>query len=570
MKSIVFVTHEFGQFKGHGGVASYLQVLVSQILDRFYDYKVTVITYMYDKKSKLLEHDRLNLIEMEAVDPHTDGKFVLKCLKKIQPNIVETTDYLSLCVEALVYKKTNPNSELDNTTFVTLHHTASRECFEWNENVPIKFASNHIKTCYVREKTQMRLSDLNIAPSTFMNDYVTKNYQLQNVKTILHPLMVEFEEIENIIERVSDKIDIEFYMDKFVITCVSRIEGRKNQRYLIDQFVKFLDEKGVDAYLFIVGNSSFNTVSMEDFAYEAYQLVPERYKNNVLFYGFMGNSEKEKIFAVSDLFVLASTFECLSLAISEAVMYGVPAMCSEYCGFSDYMTDYKEQMIFNPFQENDLKNKIGEFFSFNNEKKEDIWKSQLKGLNMLARYEETVDKRLFLYENYRDTLPNKEGETSLFILINEENYLQKIPESILVNKYVSFVVEFYLGNKLNDKIVDFFSKLEGCFGDGEVVGYTGNFVCEYVNDLLVNRMPFAIMKAEVQENWKDKNYIDIIGEYLSTEKPVYNILSADENLNDIVSKKLSTELLIKYEKFCKKLISRSFINEYRITLEDYI
>ena len=53
---IVFVAHEFGYFKGHGGIASYLYNIVKYILDNYDDYKVYVIAYRYDTNCDLLQN----------------------------------------------------------------------------------------------------------------------------------------------------------------------------------------------------------------------------------------------------------------------------------------------------------------------------------------------------------------------------------------------------------------------------------------------------------------------------------------------------------------------------------
>ena len=564
-RKIAFVTHEFGLFAGHGGVASYLDVLVSKILERTRDYEVFVLTLFFDKKSKLLKDPRLHIITILGNNEHEHGKFVLEYLKKIRPDFVECTDYLSLCLEALTYRAESTENELSHTVFITLHHTASRECFEWNDRVPVRFAPYYIQECCVRERTQMKLSDLNVAPSSFMQEYVTKNYALSDVELIPHPIVVTPKSKEKLLKKIEIEYDLNPFKGKFVINCISRIEGRKGQGHLIQQFVEFLRTTNADAYLIIVGNSSINSVTDTDFKIEFYEMIPDEYKHNILFFDFMNSVGKERIFAVSDLSVLASPFECLSLAMAESVAYEVPVICSKYCGFADYMEHSRDLMTFDPFRKNSLSDVLVYFYGFNRNQRNSILKSQKEGLNRLSAFSESVDRRLRLYEN----IQIKSDETCIHntLVIDEQNYLDLCTKEICSKQYDSILVDFYFKKSLVLELLRLFHKVCDRFSSGDIIGYTGNHIQTNFINLLSNRIPFFICKVKIDESFYGKPLFKIISNYASSSTPVFNLLDEQEGLVDSITIEPSEMLINRYNDFLKRMIAMGFYVENLIDLE---
>ena len=102
MKKICFVTHEFGHFKGHGGIASYLYQICYLILERFQDFYVVVITPNYDFKCDLLSNPRFSINQLVPGDFSFLGNQVLEILKKEKPDFVECAEYLGLCLESIL------------------------------------------------------------------------------------------------------------------------------------------------------------------------------------------------------------------------------------------------------------------------------------------------------------------------------------------------------------------------------------------------------------------------------------------------------------------------------------
>lgn len=569
MKKIVFLAHEFGLFPGHGGIASYLDILVNQILERNDNIEVHVFAYVYDKKNIALKNKRFNIKTITGHNLHEQGINICKYLKRIKPDYVECADYLALGLESIVYKYESDHNELSDTVFITLHHTASRECFEWNDRVPVKYSNLFIQECFARERVQMRLSDLNIAPSNFMNHYVTKNYNLSNVKTVLHPIIVEQCSKEKLLDELKKEFNLDLYKEKFIVNCISRIEGRKNQVQLVEQFIKFIKKTNADALLFIVGNSSINSVTGRDFRNEIYDTIPEEYKNRILFFDFMNSKEKKRILAISDISVLASPFECLSLAMVESIGYEVPVICSKYCGFSDYMGKSVNDMTFDPFVENDLCAKLEKFFNTSYVERQKIIFEQEKGIKDLASFEKTIDVRMKIYEDAKNkakSLP----KCCNALVIDERNCFDTVDEKIVSCKYDSILVDFYFNKNLVIILEKLFYGISSKFKSGEILCYSGDSTKQcYVNAVIDSR-PFFINDITIEEDSIGISLADIISKYAQSDTNIYSLTDINEGLPDSVKEQPSCVECQKRESFNKILLSNAFYKENLINLEDRV
>ena len=355
LKKICFVAHEFGFFSGHGGIAAYLHNICKYILQSHKYLEVYILVNCYDKKSELLNYEKLHVIEI------SDSKDVYRNLTSINPDFVEVADYGAFALDCLLAK--NLNGEFSNTIFAVHHHTASRECYEWNTLLPIKYANDFIKNWFMKEKLQIMLADAQISPSNFMSDYVRKNYFIHDeIRAFNHINVEHIKNKEILVNELSKIYDFEQFKGTFNIIIISRVEGRKNQRFLIDQFIKFR-KKVSKSKLFIVGNSNYDEITNEEYRFQIFKEIPIEYRNDILFFDFANAKQKDKFIAIGDLCVLPSTFESFSIALGETILKGVPGMASKYTGCCDYLGDTKDITTFDPFDNNDLADKIEKFYN---------------------------------------------------------------------------------------------------------------------------------------------------------------------------------------------------------------
>lgn len=574
MKKIVFVSHEFGLYPGHGGIASYLYQLCSLILKLYKGkFKVYVVSSMYDKKCDLLKNNDFFIYPIKEGNLHDQGLSVLKILKSIKPDYVEVAEFLGLALESLLYRN-EIGKELENTVFVTDNHTASKECFEWSSKLPISLAPYHIQEAYQREKIQMLLSDMNEAPSDFLANYVAKNYNLSSVRTVRHPVNFEIKSKNDLISEIRGKIDIESYKEKFVISCITRVEGRKNQLGLVRAFIQFCEETNANAILLLVGNSSINNITGQDEKLELYKEIPCKYYNKIQMFDFMGTEGKKMILSISDVAVLASPFENFPVAMTEYVYQGVPVIASKYSGCYDFMNGCEELTSFNPFLEGDLKRVIKNFYTLSKEEQNELSNTQLVNLENIVSTKNSVDLKLDIYSKLKiKSQQNSTNNIKNIIYITSKNILDIVSE-----KFIGENVNIVIGDSLGyEKVSEhFFSRNWISDIPRESIITIGDEAIDYdVSSSLIKHKIIILNNIKIKEECIGKKFSELISEnIIDREKsfyyfPIYNILKNNNkvNLYEEQSEKFISEIEMDLYNI---ILNEVFYRKNSINLEEYI
>lgn len=395
-RKIAFVAHEFGDFKGNGGIATCLHQLVRAILDCCSNIEVYVISIQYNKEEPLEENTRFHSYHLLADSCGNMGREVLRILKKIRPDYVELAEYLGLGLESLLYREFG-GKELEKTVFFTDHHTATREIFEWSTLMPFKLAHPNLRATKEREHAQMIFSDVNMAPSQFLADYDTQNYAV-DVIYMPHVVYFECENKHDVQNRVGISVDLTFFENKFIVSCISRFEQRKNQAGLVQAFCDFLSRTGTDAYLILAGNTSRNEITGVDYRRTVFQAIPQKYKDRILMFDFMNKAGKDKIIAITDVAVMASPYENFPVAMTEYVMQGVPIIASKYSGCYDYIC--ASGQAFDPFIEGDLSQRIEDFYNRDVDGWQAIAQQQREAMQEICGVNTAVEEKLALYRQH--------------------------------------------------------------------------------------------------------------------------------------------------------------------------
>ncbi|MDF2870905.1 MAG: hypothetical protein K0R05_2480 [Anaerocolumna sp.] len=559
MKKIVFVAHEYGHYKGHGGIASYLYQLTSYIVKNCPNYFVYVITPCFDKNCDLLQYKNFSLYKINNENLHQQGVEVLNVLKKIKPDMVEVAEFLGMCLESLIYRMENKN-EFKNTVFIVDNHTASRECYEWSTKLPVSLAPNHIKEAYIREKMQMILADLNISPSTFLSDYVKKRYKLNNVTTIPHPINLNFSPKDELLNEIKNKYDLSYYQNKFIISCITRIEGRKNQKGLIESFIGFLNSTKANALLILAGNSAINSINGLDEREELYSNIPEEHKSKIKFYDFLDKDGKDLIYQISNLSIIASTYENFPVAMTESIYQGVPVMASKFSGCYDFMSGCEDKTSFDPFDKFDLTKKITLFYNLNQNEQQDISKIQLDNILKLCAVENSVYNKLHLYQDIlkkRKELNLTNNKSSLmYIADNDLRGIVKeegIVNIVLYNHTDLRNLKLYINNT--------YPMLDNT--DKQGVTAIGNYEIDYeVVGALINNKIIIIKNVSLDKNVLGKSWYNIIAGILLQREENYTYLPTNLDLNGINNIK---EL---HNSMYKLIIDEMFYLKYCLKLEE--
>lgn len=461
-KKVAFVAHEFGLFTNHGGIASYLYQMTKYILEKYKNVQVSVLAGDVDNNCDLINYDNFALYPVQMNDYTIMEEKVLEILKQLSPDYVEVSDYGALCLKSIIYKLEG-GRELKETKFFVNNHTATRECFEWSSLMDLDFAHPEIRRLALREKAQMHLADACVAPSEFLGHYVERNYQINKVHVLRHPTNLQVMENKALFDEINQKVNLDIYHYKFVISLISRFEGRKHQLELIKAFSEICEEnKEFDGILVLAGNTSCDAYDGSDYMEKSFLEIPNNLHDRILLFDYADSDIKKMIYAISDLAVMPSVYENFPVAMTEYIYNGVPVIVSRYNGISDVTKEYWFDMTYDPFKFGQLKEKILQFYNYSEVRRKEIANKQLQELVFLMNAKKSIYKKLNFYNQY-----TKENSINLeFIRLTPETVFKEIgvsgefrlilaPTEEIAERCISFVNK-NLGNTSN--AICFFEK----------------------------------------------------------------------------------------------------------------
>jgi glycosyltransferase involved in cell wall biosynthesis len=139
---------------------------------------------------------------------------------------------------------------------------------------------------------------------------------------------------------------------EMVISMIGKLVPWKNQDQLIEA-LHILEKRSIYLHLFLVGTG--------DMQQEWEQKAKTLTKSKVHFTGFIDINELPAYYAATDIYVHAASVEPHSLAISEAIYMGCPAIISDRCGSygtTDDIQDNKNGYVYQFGNLEDLASKI--------------------------------------------------------------------------------------------------------------------------------------------------------------------------------------------------------------------
>lgn len=139
------------------------------------------------------------------------------------------------------------------------------------------------------------------------------------------------------------------------IIFIGHLEKRKNILILIRALV-VISKYNTNWSLVVIGDGPLrekaNTLCLKG-----------RIHENVKFLGTLSNNEAMKILSESDVLVLPSKYDGWGAVCSEALMRGIPVICSNRCGSLVLLNSTLRKLVFRNNSVNDLVNKINYFVS---------------------------------------------------------------------------------------------------------------------------------------------------------------------------------------------------------------
>jgi glycosyltransferase involved in cell wall biosynthesis len=124
-----------------------------------------------------------------------------------------------------------------------------------------------------------------------------------------------------------------------------------------------------------------------------YKKLKEEDRKNIKFFDFLSQKQQEPLIAITDLSVMPSTYENQPMAMIETVLRGIPIIASKYSGCADYLD---ENMLFDPFDEKDLLNKIQNFYNLSKADQDCVAARQKEKLLEVLKPENCILPRFYL------------------------------------------------------------------------------------------------------------------------------------------------------------------------------
>jgi glycosyltransferase involved in cell wall biosynthesis len=143
--------------------------------------------------------------------------------------------------------------------------------------------------------------------------------------------------------------------DKKIVLFVGRLVKPKNLPRLIDAFSR-ISKENVAAVLVLVGDGSEKKILKR----KASSLG---ILDKVLFVGHQEEAHLYVWYLLATVFVLPSIWEPYGAVVNEALMAGVPVLCSSCAGANVLISDCKNGRLFNPYGIGQLAYRIGEFLT---------------------------------------------------------------------------------------------------------------------------------------------------------------------------------------------------------------
>lgn len=132
-----------------------------------------------------------------------------------------------------------------------------------------------------------------------------------------------------------------YYNDVIKFLFVGQINRRKGLHHLLNVFSKIDNNK---LELHVAGDGAWRPTLMK------------KYSNNlnIKFYGYVARNEIADLFKSAHIYIFPSLAEGMSLSGIEALASGLPAITTFNAGFSDLITNYKNGIIIDAYNEKSL------------------------------------------------------------------------------------------------------------------------------------------------------------------------------------------------------------------------
>jgi glycosyltransferase involved in cell wall biosynthesis len=180
------------------------------------------------------------------------------------------------------------------------------------------------KHVYAIEREGMLAADRIITVSNLTRQIVIERYGIDPKKVVA---------VHNAVEPTDDNakksLQVKKYISQKVVTFLGRITFQKGTEYFIEAAKKVLEKD--DNVLFVIAGTGDMYNKMVD------RVAQLRIGSRVLFTGFLKGLEVDKMFLLSDVYVMPSVSEPFGISPLEAMRSNVPVVISKQSGVSEIL-----------------------------------------------------------------------------------------------------------------------------------------------------------------------------------------------------------------------------------------
>jgi glycosyltransferase involved in cell wall biosynthesis len=175
---------------------------------------------------------------------------------------------------------------------------------------------------YDIERAGMEAADRVIAVSHYTKDRIVNRYGIPEQKVrVVHNAVSK--------EKTIERLHIEKNFNEKIVLFLGRITFQKGPEYFIDAAKKVIDK--IPNVRFVMAGSGDMFPRMVEMA------ARMRIGSHFHFTGFLKGQEVEKMYAMSDLYVMPSVSEPFGIAPLEAILYDIPIIVSKQSGVAEVL-----------------------------------------------------------------------------------------------------------------------------------------------------------------------------------------------------------------------------------------
>ncbi len=312
------------------GVQKAMMDLITN-LDRT-KYDITVICKEEGELTDILKTKEINFITVPSlvrrVNPFKDFKAlndITRLLKQEKPDIVHTHSSKSGVIGRIAASRAGIP-----VIFHTIHG------FSFHE-----FSSLTAKTIYIPiERFASKFTDLHISVNQYDMDFAVKHKIINKDKILRVYNGIDLEENTRKPDRDGFKESLNIPAEALTVTQVGRLWRQKAPEVFVQTAVKILKQRK-DVYFLLVGDGELRS-KLE------WMITLHHCEDNIKILGW--RNDAGKILSISDVFMLTSLWEGLSIAILEAMARKLPVVTSNIKGNRELVIENETGFLCTPNQ----------------------------------------------------------------------------------------------------------------------------------------------------------------------------------------------------------------------------